>query len=431
VSLDLASPGSPFRAGPALLAAGAPRGPLAGWRLAVKDLYAVAGQRIGAGNPDFLADAALQAAHAEAVRRLLAAGASVTGLAHSDELAFSLEGSNAHYGVPTNVRAPGRLPGGSSSGSAAAVAAGLADIALGTDTGGSVRVPASYCGVFGFRATHGRIPAQGLVALAPSYDTVGLFAATGADLAAAGRPLVGLEARSVPPPVDRYRELTLAADLLALLDADCRRPFLAAAAELADLLDVPLASAHLTGAPLVEDIPDAADPAVVGGSGVDLSRPGPGPGAERLARWVDAYRQRSLWEAWQVHGEWVARRHPSFGPGVGARFEQARSTTEPEPLAPIRAEIVTAVAHAAGPGGVLLVPAAAGPAPPIGHPGAAARRPRTLGLGCVASVGGLPAVSLPLVRVDGLPLGLSLVGAPGEDERLLALAARVGAPRAG
>lgn len=178
------------------LVAGADQGPLRGLTVAVKDLFAVAGHRAGAGNPAWLAEAAPAAEHAPAVAALLAAGADVTGLAQTDELAYSLSGTNVHYGTPPNPTAPGVIPGGSSSGPASAVALGLVDVGLGTDTGGSVRVPASYCGLFGIRPTHGAVSAAGVVPLAPSFDTVGWLTRDAATLARVGAVLL-------PPPTPR------------------------------------------------------------------------------------------------------------------------------------------------------------------------------------------------------------------------------------
>lgn len=158
------------------LVAGSGSGPLHGVRLAVKDVHAVAGHRLGAGNPAWLAEAEPQRAHSWAVGALLAAGADVTGIARTDEFAYSLNGTNAHYGTPPNPAAPGRVPGGSSGGPAAAVALGQADAGLGSDTAGSIRVPASYCGLHGLRPTHGAVPATGMLPLAPSFDTVAWLA---------------------------------------------------------------------------------------------------------------------------------------------------------------------------------------------------------------------------------------------------------------
>jgi amidase len=167
--------------------------PLKGRTVAVKDLFAVAGFPTGAGNPTWLAHAAPEPEDAWAVRALRTAGAAIAGIAQTDELAFSLSGANAHYGTPPNAAAPGLVTGGSSSGPAAAVAAGQADIGLGTDTAGSVRVPASVCGLFGLRPTHGAVPADGALHLAPSFDTIGWLTADAALLAAVGSVLL-------PPP---------------------------------------------------------------------------------------------------------------------------------------------------------------------------------------------------------------------------------------
>src|SRR5215472_1554424 len=156
--------------------AGAANGPLAGLTCAVKDMYDIPGYRTGGGSPEWLAEASEATSPAAAVRRVLDAGATIIGKTICDEFFFSVTGANAHYGTPVNPRAPGRLPGGSSSGSAAATAAGTCDFALGSDTGGSVRVPASFCGLYGIRPTHGRVDLSGAMAMAPSFDVAGWFA---------------------------------------------------------------------------------------------------------------------------------------------------------------------------------------------------------------------------------------------------------------
>src|SRR5262245_20127130 len=156
--------------------AGTTTGPLAGLTFAAKDLFDIAGSRVCAGNPDWLRTHAPAEKTAPAVQILLGAGATLVGKTLTDELAFSMSGENIHYGTPLNPAAPDRIPGGSSSGSASATASKLVDFALGTDTSGSIRVPASYCGLFSMRPTHGRISCQGVVPLAPSFDTIGWFA---------------------------------------------------------------------------------------------------------------------------------------------------------------------------------------------------------------------------------------------------------------
>src|SRR3954465_14435271 len=165
-------------------------GPLAGRSFALKDVYDLADVPTAAGSPEWRATHPVPTQSSPLAERLLAAGARLVGKSHTDELAWSLNGENAHYGTPINPAAHGRIPGGSSSGSAAETAGALVDFAIGSDTGGSVRLPASYCGVYGIRTTHGRIPLDGAVPLAPSYDTAGWFARTPEIMAEVGKVLL-------------------------------------------------------------------------------------------------------------------------------------------------------------------------------------------------------------------------------------------------
>ena len=216
------------------------------------------------------------------MQQLVDAGASVVGKTITDELAYSLAGTNVHYGTPTNVNAPGHAPGGSSAGSAAAVAAGLVDLAIGTDTGGSIRAPASYCGIYGWLLMHGAVSVGGVVPLAPGYDTVGLFAAIRALLASAAA-VVLLAAPVTPPPV----RIVVPAEPLGEVGAD--------------LVEQLLALAHRLGV-VAEPLP----------LGVDL-------GAA-----VDAFRTLQGAEAWATHGDWITETNPNFG-GIAARFAAAWS----------------------------------------------------------------------------------------------------------
>src|SRR5690349_4151111 len=194
---------------------GADAGPLAGLTFAAKDIYDVAGVKTGFGCPDWLRTHGPAPRTAPAVQMLLDAGARLVGKTHTEEMAWSLTGENAHYGTPLNVNAPGRVPGGSSSGSAAAVAAGLVDFALGSDTGGSVRLPASYCGILGMRPTHGRISLEGVCPLAPSFDTCGWFARDASVFERVGRVLLREAA-----PARAARRLLVAQDAFAFADAE-------------------------------------------------------------------------------------------------------------------------------------------------------------------------------------------------------------------
>src|SRR6201987_4605894 len=162
-----------FVPGPRVRIEGATHGPLRGLTFAAKDLFDVAGYPTGGGNHDWARAHPVPTRHAWAVQTLLDAGATLVGKTITDEVSLGILGENAFDGTPLNSKAPDRVPGGSSSGSAAAVAAGLCDTALGTDTGGSVRVPSSFCGLYGIRPTHGRLNLTGMMSQAPSSDTTG------------------------------------------------------------------------------------------------------------------------------------------------------------------------------------------------------------------------------------------------------------------
>src|SRR5215468_4730341 len=204
-----------FVPGPRVRIEGRPGGPLSGLAFAAKDLFDVAGVPTGGGNHDWPTGRPLPTRHAWAVQTLLDAGASLIGKTITDEVSLGILGENAFDGTPLNVRAPGRVPGGSSSGSAAAVAAGLCDTALGTDTGGSVRVPASFCGLYGIRPTHGRLPVSGMMAQAPSSDTTGWFARDAATFAKVSSVMLDETIPSALP-----NRLIIAADAFAFADPE-------------------------------------------------------------------------------------------------------------------------------------------------------------------------------------------------------------------
>jgi len=393
-----------FMIGPRLMESGAPGGELSGTRFAVKDLFDVAGTPTGGGNPDWRSDQEPAVAHAPAVSALLAAGADLWGKTVTDELAFSLAGANFHYGTPDNTAAPGHVPGGSSSGSASAVAGGVVDLALGTDTGGSVRVPASYCGIFGLRPTHGRIDDTGLVPLAPSFDVVGLFASDGPTLAAGWRALrAGAESPGGFGPARPMHRLVLARDLFALADPGCAGPLTAAAEDLARTLDVEL---------VVED----------------LAQPG------QLGEWQAAFRTLQMIEAWRSHGAWITARRPTFGPDVAERFAMAEATDPAQggAMEEDRRRARQRLEDLLGDDGFLIQPAATGPAPVVDADGDEIQsvRMRTLLLTAPAGLARAPVVSLPAVRIGGLPVNLAVVGRAGDDDTLVEMAARADAPDA-
>lgn len=361
------------------LVAGSGAGPLAGETVAVKDLFAIRGFRVGLGNPAFLDEAQPEAATAPGLGMLLAAGADVAGIAQTDEFAYSIAGANAHYGTPPNPAVPLGLSGGSSSGPAAAVALGEASIGLGTDTAGSIRVPASYQGLWGLRPTHGAVSLEGVWPLAPSFDTVGWMTRDRALLArVVDVALPGAEAEVAGFVVDPR--------LVALAVPAVREAFAAAVA--------PLSPAEV----------DLPDPTAM----------------------FEAFRLTQAAEAWVSDGAWISAHPGSTGPGVSDRFAAAAAVSAEQEVA-ARAAVAEHRARldAALGDRVLLVPSTSSAAPARDADAATldAVRGATLRLTAVAGLTGRPALSVPALRVPE-PVGLCLVGPRGSEATLLELAAR-------
>lgn len=358
-------------------------GPLAGLTVSVKDSFDIAGSVTGAGCPEWR-NMNLPATHTSpVVQSLLVAGAQVVGKTHMDELAYSLMGVNARYGTPINPAAPDRVPGGSSSGAAASVAAGSVDIGLGSDTGGSVRLPASFCGIYGWRPTHGTLSSDYLVPLAPSYDTPAFFTR---DLA-----LMDTLAKILLPTneMTEVKDLWLPSDLWSLVDADVNTALRAA----------------------LPEGPYRDDPLVPIGD---------------IGDWLNVFRIHQGYEIWQTLGPWIEANKPDFGPGISDRFEWASKIT-PESFAAAaarRAEIRAYLSSNIPRSTIVLFPTSPGVAPLRTTPQSDLEsfRNAALTLLCVAGHGGLPQLSIPLGKVNKAPIGLSLVGAQGADTTLMAVA---------
>ena len=365
-------------------------GPLSGLTFAVKDLFDIAGHPTTYGNPDWARTHPLAAATAPPVTALLAAGARLAGKTKTVELAYGLTGENIWHGTPRNPRAPDRFPGGSSCGSAAAVAGGLVDFALGSDTGGSVRIPASYCGLFGIRPTHGAITLAGARPLAPSLDTLGWFAREAALFARVGAVLLPEDEGALAGPLLR---ITSAWDNADPAVAEAARPMLQALEK-------------IMGRCVTMD-----------------------PVPEGLDTLFTHFRAMQAEEAWAALGTWVEHTAPAFGPGVGERFMAAKAM-EPGLAAAGRAfrRMLRARVRAmlAG-GGVMVYPTSPCPAPLLSATLAEQDvvRQATMRITALAGFCGLPEITLPAGTVDGAPIGLSLTAAPGRDRALLALAAAV------
>jgi amidase len=367
---------------------GAPSGPLNGLRFAAKDIFDVSGHTTGSGNPDWLATHGRAMATAPAVARLLDAGAELVGKTITDELAYSLNGQNFHYGTPVNVNAPGRIPCGSSSGSAAAVAGGAVDTALGSDTGGSVRIPAAVCGIYGIRPSHGRVSLEGVMPLAPSFDTVGWFAREPSVMARLGAILLGEDTGPVAGGVARI------ADAFAIAEPSVQAVLEALAQRIEKLLG---------RRPAVE----------IGG----------------LDDWMAVMRKLQAREIWSVHGQWIEKTRPRFGPEVAARFQWARGVaSQPADDGKARrAAFAKRMEKILQETGLLLLPTAPDIAPLRGLEGASSQsfRDRTFRLTCIAGLAGLPQLNLPAGRVSGCPVGLSVIGPRGSDRALLDLSVQL------
>ena len=368
---------------------GANSGPLAGLTFAVKDLFDIAGHVTGGGNPDWLASHAPAIKTAPIVQKLVDAGATMVGKTHTDELSRGIFGENAHYGTPINPRAPGRVPGGSSSGSAAAVAGELVDFALGTDTGGSVRVPASFCGVYGIRPTHGRLAFEGVIAQAPSFDTVGWFARTAHLTASIATVVLGISAENAPRP----KRLIIAEDAFAAAEATTRGALMPAVEEFTRLIGRSEVRA-LSSAPLAE--------------------------------WLRHQSALQGREAWTTFGEWIDTRNPRFAFEVADNF--LRGTLHDDGAIDVgesfRARCRVELAPLLDPETIVCLPTTPFPAPLAGQPRSLMRQRRVavMTLTCIAGMIGAPQLSVPAGNVDGLPVGLSLLAAPGADDVILALA---------
>ncbi len=381
-----------LRVGPAPLAAGVAEGPLSGLEFVAKDMFDLIGHRTGAGNPTWLELAPRATESASAVDALLRAGATCIGKSHTDEFAFGLSGINAHYGTPRNTAAPGCTPGGSSSGSAAAVSGGLVPFGLGTDTGGSVRVPASYCGIVGLRPTHGAVSLAGVVPLAPSFDTVGWLADTVETARRVGDVLLPPDSAAAP------QRLALLTDAQSAVSSQVAAQVEQAAHELSRRSGLPLTSLALPAA------------------GIDT--------------WLATFRTLQTHEANAERRTWIDAHPGAISPDVQARFDSGATVTAARfrEAGHTRSELRTALIELLdGPPTALVLPSAAGPATRLDAEESALDEVRTatLRLTCIAGIGGLPGLGLPMGQIGGLPLGVCLVGPPGTDRALLDLAATI------
>ncbi len=371
---------------------GSDHGPLAGLTFAAKDIFDIAGHVTGCGNPHWLATHGPAESNAWVVQQLVDAGAAMVGKTITDELTRGIFGENMHYGTPVNPRAPSRVPGGSSSGSASAVAGQLVDFALGSDTGGSVRVPSSFCGLFGLRPTHRRIPLDGMLLQAPSFDTIGWFARDAETFARVGSVILPTGSASQRP-----QRLVIAEDAWELAEPATRNALETVLERIGALFSYTTT--------------------------VRLS-------STSLEEWSGHQQALQSREAWESARDWIDQVNPTFSFEVSDRYALARSVTDEQiVVAQAGRDAIIARMNEVFDGGdtVVCLPTTVSPAPPLGQRVSERHtlRLRNSALTSIAGNTGRPQISLPLAEADGLPVGLSLLGDYGADEQLIELAREI------
>ena len=391
----------------AVNSSGTARGPLHGVPLAHKDMFYVAGKLAECGSK--IRKGWVAPTTSTAIARLEAAGAVRLGALHMAEFAYGPTGHNEHLGPARNPWDPLRITGGSSSGSGAAVAARLACAALGSDTGGSIRLPAHFCGVTGFKPTYGRVSRANAMPLSFSLDTVGLLALSAEDCALLGSILAGGD------PLDPTTQGGPAWDMAATrkppseMTVGVPRAFYVSDLEpdVAKALDEALAILRKLGAKVVEvDLPDQA--AVSAAALIVLQV-----------------------EATSLHAPWLRERAADYGAQVRARLQNGLAYSGIEYLEALRWRGPALAAHieAIGDVDIILAPVSPGVAPSIeatdigGGPGAEAAIQATTRFVRPINHLGLPVLVVPAGQSRfGLPIGLQLIGRPFGDETTIALA---------
>jgi amidase len=373
--------------------AGATSGVLSGLTVAIKDMFDIAGERASGGSPAWLEAQQPAQRHSAVVEQVLDAGATIVGKTVCDEFFYSISGVNHHFGTPLNPRAPSRIPGGSSSGSASAASAGSCDIAIGSDTGGSVRVPAAHCGVYGIRTSRGRMNMRGAMSMAPSFDAGGWFSASPGPFALAGKALL----RDYKTSEIGISRVAIAKDAFATADE-----------EVAEFTMGFLKSvSHEFGAAMCEITAAGAE----------------------IEVWREAFRVTQAYEVWKTFGPFVTERQPALGPGIAERMRVAASITDVDVEASriVLCRAADRLHQLSSQGTVMVLPTC--PAIPPSLEASAEQledyRIRTVRLICMASIAGLPQVTLPFGTIDGAPVGISFMGWRGSDEVLLELATRL------
>ena len=372
-------------------------GTLDGLTFAVKDIIDIKDHLTGGGNPDWAKTHPKAIEHAICVDQLLAEGAECIGKTISDELAFSLIGENHFYGTPLNPKTPDRVPGGSSSGSASAVACGIVDFALGTDTGGSVRVPASNCGLWGFRPSHDRISLAGVMPLAPSFDTVAVLAKDAETLSRASIVLLG----SALSEACKTNTLFLLDDIFKICDQSVQYA-------MAVVIEKLGSQYHIQNTDLTTITEHPID-----------------------YKWLHSMYCQLQWpELWSTAGPWINEVKPKFGHTITESIELSKNVSRQEVQKNImKREFFTRKIHDyLSNDKIICFPTVHTPAPKLG---AIAKEknarssgiyfPKALGINAIAGLARLPQITMPLAEVNSVPIGLSIAAARGNDELLFSV----------
>ncbi|KAI3747403.1 hypothetical protein L6452_09859 [Arctium lappa] len=388
--------------------------PLNRLTFAVKDIFDMDGHVSGFGNPDWLRTHSAATSTAPAVLAMLKAGATCHGRTVMDEMAYSINGENVHYGTPVNPCAPDRVPGGSSSGSAVAVGAMLVDFSLGTDTGGSVRVPASYCGIFGFRPSHGIVSTDGVIPMAQSFDTVGWFSRDPGTLNHVGKILLQL------PDEEHVRpsRVLIAEDCFKLLSIPSTRVTNVVTASIETLFGGDILRSVNLGDYVESKVPSLKHFMVDDIENQEFS-------ISSLVALSTAMRLLQRFEFKKNHGEWVSTVKPDLGPGISERVLDALNTSGEniDACESVKTQLREALTALLGEHGILVIPTVPGPPPKLQTETTSLEtfRARAFSLLSVAGVSGLCQVTIPLGKYDGLPVAVSLLAKHGSDGFLLSL----------
>ncbi|XP_040379458.1 amidase 1-like isoform X1 [Oryza brachyantha] len=392
--------------------------PLHGLTFAIKDIFDIAGRVTGFGNPDWKRTHAPAAATSPVVLAALAAGATSLGTTVMDEMAYSINGENAHYGTPTNPCAPGRVPGGSSSGSAVAVAAKLVDFSLGTDTTGSVRVPAAYCGIFGIRTSHGLVSAENVIPMAQTFDTVGWFARDISTLSRVTKVLLPLPDDTVNQPT----KVTIPMDCFQILGSVDDSTYQIVNVSVAKRFGSHAIIDNMNLGDFVCDNVPSIGKFIVAFAESEL----PSVPALSAISHVMFGLLRPQFKA--NHAEWVNSAKPNLGPVLHERIHDTIASEDNEPLEDfqaIMAEFKSALAALLKDHGILAIPTVPGPPPLAGmeaSPDLENFQARALTLQSIASLSGSCQVSIPVGTRNGVPVSVSLVAQHGADHFLLSVA---------